>query len=225
MDEKYNIKQEYFEFCFSKQDLKLSKQWINGKKFPNKQGHHIYPKSLFPDLSPFVCNIVILDTNDHIEAHRMLAEMTKETGMISAYNWMSGHKLEINGDWTCESTKCKLSAAGKKQKRTPEQLRKFSEKRKGHLVSKETRDKISSALKGRIPDNIDILHSKESKDKARKLSREKSQTQEFRNKQSKNTKGRIYVNNGFICKMIYPNEIPEGFIRGRIGMKNQKQQK
>jgi hypothetical protein len=29
-------------------------------------------------------------------------------------------------------------------------------------------------------------------------------------------KGRIHINNGEINKMVYPNQIPEGFNKGRI---------
>lgn len=35
-------------------------------------------------------------------------------------------------------------------------------------------------------------------------------------------RGRIWVNNGVISKMVYPNEIPEGFVSGRIFVKNNK---
>ena len=36
------------------------------------------------------------------------------------------------------------------------------------------------------------------------------------NKARLRSTGRVWVNNGVISKFIYPNEIPEGFIRGRI---------
>jgi hypothetical protein len=41
-----------------------------------------------------------------------------------------------------------LTEGGKYIKRTPEMIKKFSEKRKGHIVTKETREKLSKKIKG-----------------------------------------------------------------------------
>jgi hypothetical protein len=45
-----------------------------------------------------------------------------------------------------DETRLKLSKASKGRKRTPEAIAKFSEKRKGHVVSIETREKIRASL-------------------------------------------------------------------------------
>jgi hypothetical protein len=37
-----------------------------------------------------------------------------------------------------------------------------------------------------------------------------------------NTRDRIWVNNGVINKMVYPNEIPEGFVKGQLKKRSNK---
>ena len=67
---------------------------------------------------------------------------------------------------------------------------------KGVHPSEETIKKISNALKGKPK-------SEEHKLKLSIAAKNRK-------------KGLIWVNNGFISKMVYPDKIPEGFIKGRL---------
>ena len=70
---------------------------------------------------------------------------------------------------------------------------------KGHHHSEESRAKIAAAKKGK--------HLSE-ETKARMSAAKKGQNIW--------SKGRIWVNNGIINKRVYLNQIPNGFIKGRI---------
>lgn len=78
-------------------------------------------------------------------------------------------------------------------------------------LSEEARQRMSDAKKGKRPPNYGKPCPQSVKDALRKAN-------------SGNTiiRGRIWVNNGVISKMVYPNEIPEGFVSGRIFVKNNK---
>lgn len=74
----------------------------------------------------------------------------------------------------------------------------FKLHKKGKRLSEEHKRKISEYLKGN------------------KRMKGKHHSNETRKKISDSNKGRIWVNNGIISKFIYQNEIPDGFIKGRI---------
>lgn len=70
---------------------------------------------------------------------------------------------------------------------------------KGRHMSEETKQKLSEYMKSQIGRMKGKHHSSEAK-----------------HKMSEAHKGRIWVNNGIISKFIYQNEIPDGFIKGRL---------
>ena len=84
-----------------------------------------------------------------------------------------------------------------------ETKRKMSEAAKGKTLSEETKRKISEAAKGKTL-------SEEAKRKIGEAHKGKTS----------NVKDRIWVNNGVIAKMVKCDDIPEGFVRGRL--KNEK---
>lgn len=103
---------------------------------------------------------------------------------------------------------------------------KMSESQKGRKISDLHKKKLSESKKGRIwVNNCSInkmVYSNEIPEgfvKGRKygLSCEtkKKISESCKGQQSVN-KGRIWVNNGVVNKMVYPNEIPEGFVKGML---------
>ena len=94
-----------------------------------------------------------------------------------------------------EKTKNKMSEAAKGKKLSEETKRKLSEAAKGKHHTEGTKQKISEAKKGRT---LSEEHKKKMKGK------------------NTWTKSLIWVNNGVISKRVKCDEIPEGFIRGRL---------
>lgn len=84
------------------------------------------------------------------------------------------------------------SASGIKM--SEETRRLLSEQRKGHIVSKETREKISKANKGRKPGFIGHKHTEEAKEKIAQAKRGISRPQSVKDAVSKANKGNIPVN-------------------------------
>ena len=68
-----------------------------------------------------------------------------------------------------------------------------------------TREKMSKALSGENHPMYGKHHTDEWKQKCSEL-----------HKGNKNVVGRVWVNNGIISKMCLPDEIPEGFVTGRL---------
>ena len=62
--------------------------------------------------------------------------------------------------------------------------------------------------------NFDL--SKKHRSNSAKL---KKWTDDHRRKIADSHKGRIFVNNGIVIKKVFPNEIPAGFVKGRIKRK------
>ena len=112
----------------------------------------------------------------------------------------------------------------------------------GHIVTKETRGKLSLAHKGRKhteetkkkigEGNKGKRHTEEAKEKMRvkavgrthtdetkkhlsEMQVGKKLSNEHRNKISNVVKGRIHVTNGVINKFVHPENIPSGFYKGR----------
>ena len=101
-----------------------------------------------------------------------------------------------------------------------ETKRKIGKGNKGKKLSEETKQKISEAHKGK-------KHSSETKQKMSEAHKDKKHSSETKQKMSATMKGKntwssntIWVNNGVIAKMVKCDDIPEGFVRGRL--KNEK---
>lgn len=175
---------------------------------PNKnyEEHHIYPKSLFPELKNEKSNIVRLTYKEHYIAHHLLYRYYKfindKNAMIKmGFAWFRMCKnydglhvsllqyekvkkinklassLRSKNLWSCETYKNKMMV---------------------HLlnVSDETKKKMSEKRKGRTP----------SKDKHWKLS------DETKKKMSSN----IWIHNNYIETRCSPEKIPKGFTKGRL---------
>lgn len=192
--------------------LKIYNQLIEKRKInpPTEyfEEHHIKPKSLFPELSKDKNNLVKLTYREHYLAHHLLYRHYKSIGdkekaykMICAWKYMcinkDGLHISINEFEKVkkifnEEIKIKYKGSGNP----------FY----GRHLSEEHKKKMSKSLKGRNAWN-----------KGLKIS------EEYRNKLSQThigqisaIKGKICVNNGIIMKYVNQNEIPNGFIKGRL---------
>lgn len=112
--------------------------------------------------------------------------------------------------------------ANKGYKHTQETKNKISNSLQGHILSKETKDKMSKAHKGKPR----VKHSEETKQKISeahkgktfKKSKGYSHTEETKLKMSISRVGKHYYNNGVICVLSY--DCPEGFVKGKLTKKN-----
>ena len=107
-----------------------------------------------------------------------------------------------------------------------ETKRKMSEAAKGKTLSEEAKRKIGEAKKGNTC-RLGTKHSEETKRKMSEAAKGKTLSEEAKRKigeahkgKTSNVKDRIWVNNGVIAKMVKCDDIPEGFVRGRL--KNEK---
>ena len=99
----------------------------------------------------------------------------------------------------------------------------FVEKCKTRKHSEESKLKMSLAKKGKQGTFLGKIHSRESK---LKMSKSKENyipwnkgikmSEEARKNMSNAVKGRVWVNDGIINKQVTSDNIPEGFVRGRI---------
>lgn len=149
--------------------------------------HHLDENPLNNHLS----NLVFLSHSEHSKLHH------------------SGNKNYFYGKHHTDESKKKMSKSHKENPLTDEQRKQLSLRMtgknnpmygksalKGVHPSIETIEKISNALKGK-------LFSKEHKLKLSIAAKNRK-------------KGRIWVNNGSISKMVFKDNIPEGFIKGRL---------
>lgn len=93
---------------------------------------------------------------------------------------------------------------------------KIKEKRAKQTFSEETRKKLSAANKG---ENNFFYGKKYSEEEIKSLSKQSKllwQNDEYKQLQSVLKKGRVIINNGVETKMVFPNDIPDGWTRGRI---------
>lgn len=113
---------------------------------------------------------------------------------------------------------------------SPETKKKLSESLKGRTFSEETKKKMSDAKKGEKSAWYGKHHSEEIKEKISNSHKGKHHTEESKRKISESRRGKFggekhpmygkrykWVNNGFVNKQIpLDDEIPEGFVRGRL---------
>lgn len=119
-------------------------------------------------------------------------------------------------------------------------LKRISEKRKGHIVTKETREKISKANKGKpgkyyahTEEGLLIMRKKlkkfynnsEIREKISKRQKEKFKNPLEREHMRKLKQGTHWYNNGIISKQFFDTDIiPDGWIKGRLmPWKNKKE--
>lgn len=194
--------------------------------------HHIIPRCLGG--SDLENNLVTVSTKEHYLLHHLLVKIYPENKSISRAFKMLRNRLHIDRNsnpYSC-IRKCEYSEIN-----TP---------RYGKSLSKETKQKMSESLKGeRHPmygkhlseehkRKLSENHSHYWKDKPRseetkrKLSesmkgvrnpmfgKSYKRSEETKRKISESRTGKIWVNNSIIAKQVFPNEIPDGFVKGRL---------
>lgn len=164
------------------------------------ENHHIIPKCLGGDNSKE--NLVTVSTKEHYILHHLLIKIYPENTSISKAFKMLRNRLNVdrtNNPYSC-IRKCEYI-----------------------MHSEEARQKISKYHKGKIPWNknikfSDITKQKMSESHIGKTSARKGVilSDETKRKMSESNKNKIWVNNGIITKFVNFDNIPEGFVRGRI---------
>ena len=127
----------------------VNRRWQNGKGYRQhryfnaaiqKYGWQNFTHEiLFSNLSKY----------DACEKEKELIMLYNSTDRRFGYNQSTGGESGACGVHPSQETIEKLRRASTGRKRGVEELKKFSEKMRGHPVSKETREKISNSLKGR----------------------------------------------------------------------------
>ena len=121
---------------------------------------------------------------------------------------------KLHGENRSEETKRKMSVSLKGRTFSEETRKKMSEAKK-HM-SDETKRKIGEAKKGEKNPFYGKHFSDEHKRKLSEAKKGMKLSEETKRKLSDITKKLIWVNNGVISKRVKCDEIPTGFIRGRL---------
>jgi hypothetical protein len=121
--------------------------------------HHILPKSLYPQYTKDKANLVLLTAEEHFECHRLLVEIFPTPEMIFAYLLMSRHGNLSSEDFAVLKQKYAIAISNKLKgvPKTDKHRKHISESRLGlsyGALSEEHRQKISVALKGTIPSEL-----------------------------------------------------------------------
>lgn len=190
------------------------------------ENHHIIPRCLSGDNSEN--NLVKVSTKEHYLLHHLLAKIYPENKSIFKAFKILRNRLHIDrtsSPYSCirkceyfglsEETKQKMSENHsrywKGKHLSEEHKRKISERQKGerhpnygktYKHSEEAKRKMSLSHIGKSPANKGIPHSTKTKQKI-----------------AEQIKGRIFVNNGIINKQVFPDNIPDGFVKGRLKTK------
>ena len=156
--------------------------------------HHIKPKRLFPDLATDPNNVVKLTYREHFIAHLLYAKICYQKFGVESWQYRAMHYVIYR---MCFAKKFQFRINGRTYQQILEQQSKIK-------VPDEQKQRIRLKLLGRIPKN-----------KGKKMSAKFSANVSKRLKGNTIGQGRIHVTNGKINKMVFPNEIPEGFTLGR----------
>lgn len=127
----------------------VNRRWQNGKGY--RQNKHFYSAISKYGWDNFDHEIVCtnLSSNEAFEMEKLLIRFYNSTDRRFGYNQSTGGESGACGVHPSQETIEKLRIASTGRKRGTEELKKFSEKMRGHPVSKETREKISNSLKGK----------------------------------------------------------------------------
>lgn len=197
------------------------------KNYVYYEKHHILPKSLggTNDIS----NLILLTAREHYVCHLLLCKFTEgkdKLKMINAVTKMvfsksSGQERRYSSK---DYEKCRALIAERnsvffKGVRKSEKMRKkLSQSRKGMKFSDEHKKNLSIVRKGKNTgqDNpfFGKTHSKKTKENWSK--KRKGIAPPF------NGRGTFWYTNGVIDKMCFPDNIPEGFYRGRTKNRRNK---
>lgn len=127
----------------------VNRRWQNGKGYrQNKYFSSAISKYGWDNFDhEIVCTN--LSGSEAFEMEKLLIRFYNSTDRRFGYNQSTGGESGACGVHPSQETIEKLRIASTGRKRGVEELKKFSEKMRGHPVSKETREKISNSLKGR----------------------------------------------------------------------------
>ena len=128
--------------------------------------------------------------------------------------------IERYNEWRIEDLvpmriKDHMSLHNKNKSHSAARNAKISESLKGHSVSEETRKKIGDACRGK-PNPKTSEGLKEYFKTHHPYNYGKPMSDEQKKKVSEAKKGKKWYNNGKVAKMFFPNEVPEGFVPGRL---------
>jgi hypothetical protein len=202
--------------------------------------HHIIPKCLNGTNNPD--NLVKVTTKEHYILHHLLTKIYPENSSLKYAFRILKNKLNIEkskNPYSC-IRKCEYSSENhpsfgkpsptKGKTLSEEHRRKLSLSHIGKTFSEEHRRKLSLAktgenhpFYGKVGPNKGKTHTEETKLKMSKSrigkpspTKGKTLSKESKQKISESRNGKIIVNNGIIAKLVYPDNIPEGFVKGRL---------
>lgn len=142
--------------ALSEQRFKLDK---TDKNYIYYESHHILPKSLYPEFKNCKDNIVLLNAIEHFECHKLLTKIFPTPEMTFAYLLMTRYHKISHKEY--ERLKSEFAASiSKKMSGVPKSnihRKHISESRMGlsyGKMSNEQKCKISRALKGRVPSEL-----------------------------------------------------------------------
>ena len=138
----------------------VEKRWQNGKGY---KSHKYFYSAISKYGWENIIHEIVADNLSRKEACKMEVELIKKynsTNRLFGYNQSIGGESGACGVHPSQETLEKLRKASTGRKRGKEELEKFSAKMKGHIVTEETRKKISEALKNKIK-NKSVYYNKE----------------------------------------------------------------
>ena len=174
-----------------------------------KERHHIIPKCMGGNDDED--NLIDLSAREHFYAHRMLYEENKNTEhasklacamKFSSTQYHECGKVELTPEEFdyLRRTQARIQSERMKGKsKSEEHRRKISEARKGYKVSEETKAKISEGHKA----------------KEVSVGKNNPMYGVHRYGEEAPNYGKHIYTNGTEDRFFYPDEVPEGFVRGR----------
>ena len=158
--------------------------------------HHIVPRHMGGSDDP--SNLVEVSIEEHSELHFDLYLRYGRWQDYVAYHMLSGMKEEGMEELYKQNAEYMRNRVVSKE--TREKMR----NNVAHLQSPESRKKRSQTIMGENNHFYGKTHSKETREACRQAAKEQWRKTKY-----------IWVNNGEVSKRVPPDQIPEGFVRGR----------
>lgn len=127
----------------------------NDSEYVYYEAHHILPKSLFPKYRKDDDNIVLLNSDEHFECHKLLAEIFPTPEMTFAY-WLMSNTHELSTEEYSKIRSKFANTISRKLKgvsKSESHRQHISQARMGLSygnLTEEHKQKISNALKGNV---------------------------------------------------------------------------
>lgn len=188
--------------------------------------HHILPRCLFPDFidkraNPW--NIIRLTPDEHYIAHYYLYRLFPEVHKLAYSWWRFNHKRRVGDTIDDNILITYASEAAEARNRWLDSLR-------GKPLTEEHRRRIGIANKGKkMAPNVGIavgranhlrVHSKETRDRLSNSLRGKVRSPESIERYRRSKLGKRFYNNGTEQRLLNPEDVPEGFVPGRLRTPN-----